>query len=106
MELLRDGMLEHPHSPGFLIDGFPRELGQAKQFENEVNGPYILNNSESEWLYTGACKLPFSSLFRSVFVLSIFLTLYVHTENQSTVTKKTTACSFYHNAFRASITNY
>lgn len=29
-------MLENPKSPGFLIDGFPRELGQAKQFENEV----------------------------------------------------------------------
>ena len=36
MELLKDAMLQHPQSPGFLIDGFPRELGQAKQFENEV----------------------------------------------------------------------
>ena len=36
MQLLRDAMLEHADSPGFLIDGFPRELGQAKQFENEV----------------------------------------------------------------------
>ncbi|XP_028408341.1 adenylate kinase isoenzyme 5-like [Dendronephthya gigantea] len=36
VELLRDAMLEHPDSPGFLIDGFPRELGQAKQFENEL----------------------------------------------------------------------
>ena len=36
VELLKDAMLQHPQSPGFLIDGFPRELGQAKQFENEV----------------------------------------------------------------------
>ena len=36
VELLKDAMLEHPQSPGFLIDGFPRELGQAKQFEDEV----------------------------------------------------------------------
>ena len=36
MELLKDAILEHPQSPGFLIDGFPRELGQAKQFEDEV----------------------------------------------------------------------
>ena len=36
MELLKDAMLQCPQSPGFLIDGFPRELGQARQFENEV----------------------------------------------------------------------
>ena len=36
MELLKDAMLRYPQSPGFLIDGFPRELGQAKQFEDEV----------------------------------------------------------------------
>ena len=37
VQLLRDAMLENPKSPGFLIDGFPRELGQAKQFEDEVS---------------------------------------------------------------------
>lgn len=36
VQLLKDAMLENPKSPGFLIDGFPRELGQAKQFENEL----------------------------------------------------------------------
>lgn len=36
MELLKDAMMKHPQSRGFLIDGFPRELGQAKQFEDEV----------------------------------------------------------------------
>lgn len=36
VQLLRDAMLENPKSPGFLIDGFPRELGQAKQFEDEL----------------------------------------------------------------------
>ena len=29
-------MLRYPQSSGFLLDGFPRELGQAKTFENEV----------------------------------------------------------------------
>ena len=29
-------MLRFPDSPGFLIDGFPREIGQGVQFEEEV----------------------------------------------------------------------
>ena len=29
-------MLRFPDSPGFLIDGFPRELAQGLQFEKEV----------------------------------------------------------------------
>ena len=36
VELLKCAMMKHTQSPGFLIDGFPRELGQAKQFEDEV----------------------------------------------------------------------
>lgn len=29
-------MLRYPDSPGFLIDGFPREASQGVQFEEEV----------------------------------------------------------------------
>ena len=29
-------MLKYPDSPGFLIDGFPREASQGVQFEEEV----------------------------------------------------------------------
>ena len=36
IELLKDAMLKHSESPGFLIDGFPRELDQGYQFEQEV----------------------------------------------------------------------
>jgi adenylate kinase len=36
IELLKDAMLKHPESRGFLIDGFPRELDQGYQFEQEV----------------------------------------------------------------------
>ncbi|CAB3983276.1 adenylate kinase isoenzyme 5-like [Paramuricea clavata] len=36
IELLKDAMLEHPDSRGFLVDGFPRELEQGHQFEQEV----------------------------------------------------------------------
>ena len=36
IDLLRDAMLSQPESPGFLIDGFPREISQAEQFEGEV----------------------------------------------------------------------
>ena len=37
IELLRDAMLENTSSAGFLVDGFPRDLGQAKQFEEQVS---------------------------------------------------------------------
>ncbi|PFX19436.1 Adenylate kinase isoenzyme 5 [Stylophora pistillata] len=36
IQLLKDAMLKHPDSPGFLIDGFPREISQGVQFEDEV----------------------------------------------------------------------
>ena len=37
IQLLKDAMLKHPDSPGFLIDGFPREISQGVQFEEEVS---------------------------------------------------------------------
>ena len=36
IELLRDAMRQHKDCPGFLIDGFPREIQQGLQFEQEV----------------------------------------------------------------------
>nr|XP_044991060.1 adenylate kinase isoenzyme 1 isoform X1 [Jaculus jaculus] len=36
LDMISDIMLSHPKSPGFLIDGFPREVGQAKEFERIV----------------------------------------------------------------------
>ena len=36
IQLLKDAMLQHPDSPGFLIDGFPRETAQGEQFEKEA----------------------------------------------------------------------
>ena len=36
MSLLKREMEEKRSSPGFLIDGFPRELEQAKMFEEQV----------------------------------------------------------------------
>ena len=40
IELLKNAMELHPEAPGFLIDGFPRDVSQALQFEKEVR--YIL----------------------------------------------------------------
>lgn len=37
IELLRDAMRLHKDCPGFLIDGFPREIQQGLQFEQEVS---------------------------------------------------------------------
>ena len=36
MSLLKSAMLERDQANGFLIDGFPREMEQAKIFEENV----------------------------------------------------------------------
>ncbi|XP_008574051.1 PREDICTED: adenylate kinase isoenzyme 1 [Galeopterus variegatus] len=36
LDIVSDNMLSRPDSRGFLIDGFPRELKQAKEFERIV----------------------------------------------------------------------
>lgn len=36
LELLRVAMVGIPDTKGFIVDGFPRELEQGKEFENEV----------------------------------------------------------------------
>ncbi|KAM5230303.1 adenylate kinase isoenzyme 1-like [Hipposideros larvatus] len=36
LDMINDNMLSCPESQGFLIDGFPRELIQAKEFERIV----------------------------------------------------------------------
>lgn len=39
--MINDYMLSCPESRGFLIDGFPRELIQAKEFERIVSDPKV-----------------------------------------------------------------
>ncbi|XP_004395520.1 PREDICTED: adenylate kinase isoenzyme 1-like [Odobenus rosmarus divergens] len=39
LDMICNAMLSHPESRGFLIDGFPRELRQAKEFERIVSDP-------------------------------------------------------------------
>lgn len=39
LDMVSDSLLSHPESSGFLIDGFPRELEQAKEFERIVSVP-------------------------------------------------------------------
>ncbi|XP_057564225.1 adenylate kinase isoenzyme 1-like isoform X3 [Hippopotamus amphibius kiboko] len=39
LDMISDHMLSCPESRGFLIDGFPRELRQAKEFERIVSDP-------------------------------------------------------------------
>uniref|UniRef100_A0A8C0CBM1 Nucleoside-diphosphate kinase n=1 Tax=Balaenoptera musculus TaxID=9771 RepID=A0A8C0CBM1_BALMU len=39
LDMISDHMLSCPDSQGFLIDGFPRELRQAKEFEHIVTDP-------------------------------------------------------------------
>lgn len=36
LELLRVAMVNIPNTKGFIVDGFPRELEQGKEFENEI----------------------------------------------------------------------
>ena len=37
LDMVSDNLLSYPKSRGFLIDGFPRELEQAKEFERIVS---------------------------------------------------------------------
>ena len=37
LELLRVAMVGNPNTKGFIIDGFPREMEQGKEFESEVS---------------------------------------------------------------------
>ena len=71
MELLRDAMRHDTDCPGFLIDGFPRELQQGLQFEQEVSPPmfitlghcYIcLSTYNSQILCLTGYKLPVDSM--------------------------------------------
>nr|XP_006113822.1 adenylate kinase isoenzyme 1-like [Pelodiscus sinensis] len=39
LDLLNANLLKSEEAKGFLIDGFPRELNQAKEFENVVGRP-------------------------------------------------------------------
>jgi adenylate kinase len=36
MTLLKNAMEKHPEAKGFLIDGYPREVEQAKEFEKKI----------------------------------------------------------------------
>lgn len=37
LDMVSDNLLSYPKIRGFLIDGFPRELEQAKEFERIVS---------------------------------------------------------------------
>lgn len=39
--MISNAMLSRPESRGFLIDGFPRELRQAEEFERIVSDPRV-----------------------------------------------------------------
>lgn len=39
LDMISDNLLSRPENRGFLIDGFPRELEQAKEFERIVSAP-------------------------------------------------------------------
>lgn len=41
LDMINDNMLSCPESRGFVIDGFPRELIQAKEFERIVSDPKV-----------------------------------------------------------------
>ena len=62
MSLLKDAMLERDQANGFLIDGFPREMEQAKIFEeNVITDGYIQFQSFVYLLLLGMplCTSPF-----------------------------------------------
>ena len=43
LAMIRDKMLANTDAKGFLIDGYPREVDQGKQFESSVRNLFFLN---------------------------------------------------------------
>ncbi|XP_036595808.1 adenylate kinase isoenzyme 1-like [Trichosurus vulpecula] len=50
LDMVSDNILSRPESKGFLIDGFPRELSQAKEFERIVSVKRKKLVSRRPWL--------------------------------------------------------
>ncbi|XP_048668613.1 adenylate kinase isoenzyme 1-like isoform X2 [Marmota marmota marmota] len=48
LDMISKNMLSHPESRGFLIDGFPRELKQAKEFERITMVQRVLHRGQVE----------------------------------------------------------
>ena len=42
MELVAEAMMKHPTAPGFLLDGFPANLSQAKLCQEKIGAPKIV----------------------------------------------------------------
>ena len=42
MELVAEAMMKHPTAPGFLLDGFPANLTQAKLCQEKMGAPKIV----------------------------------------------------------------
>ena len=46
-------MVNIPNTKGFIVDGFPRELEQGKEFENEVSWKkYLLGNAVNSVMFS------------------------------------------------------
>nr|XP_040146531.1 adenylate kinase isoenzyme 1-like isoform X5 [Ictidomys tridecemlineatus] len=48
LDMISKNMLSHPESRGFLIDGFPQELKQAKEFERITMVQRVLHRGQVE----------------------------------------------------------
>ncbi|XP_031204598.1 adenylate kinase isoenzyme 1-like isoform X4 [Mastomys coucha] len=52
LDMISDNLLSYPKSRGFLIDGFPRELEQAREFER-----IILAEEAPENIFAKCCSV-------------------------------------------------
>ena len=60
-------MVGIPNTKGFIVDGFPRELEQGKEFENEVSRLHLFSQScEITLNYTIACRTLLDILPRQI----------------------------------------
>ena len=39
---MAEAMMKHPEAPGFLLDGFPANLSQAKLCQEKIGDPKIV----------------------------------------------------------------
>lgn len=83
-ELLKEAILANmENSKGFLIDGYPQDIQQGEQFENEVSNP-IMQKEELSSCFNVKCSFLLQGTLKKIClfeILNLFLSNVDKTES-------------------------